>query len=132
MGLVQGYSLNPFMTPRPFFYPRVVIYFYQTMTSRGERHLTTIHFTINGRQGILYAVNIAAAFQLPVALANSADYRQWPHHSPWEMVRILSRDTSAGPILFQRELPTGMLFMDHVLRSNMFPLQHVVQRLGVS
>ena len=46
------------------------------------------------------------------------------------MVRILSRDTSAGPILFRRQLPTRMLFVDHVLRSNLFPFQHVVQRRG--
>ena len=36
MLLVQRYSLEPFMTPRPFFYPRVVIEFYHTMTSRCE------------------------------------------------------------------------------------------------
>ena len=46
------------------------------------------------------------------------------------MVRILSRDTSIGPILFRRQLPTRMLFVDHVLRSNPFLLHHVVQRWG--
>ena len=44
------------------------------------------------------------------------------------MVRILSRDTSAGPIIFRRQLPPWMLLIDHVLRSNLFPLQHLVQR----
>ena len=34
MRLVKRYSLKPFMTPRRFFYPRVVINFYHTMTSR--------------------------------------------------------------------------------------------------
>ena len=126
MGLVQRYSLEPFMTPHRFFYPRVVFNFYQTMTTRDQHHPTAIHFTIDCRQGILRAIDIAAAFHLSVALANSADYRQWPHPSPWEMVWILSRDTSAGPILFRRQLPIGMLFMDHVLRTNLFPLQHVV------
>ena len=33
MLLVQRYSLEPFMTSRQFFYPRVVIEFYHTMTS---------------------------------------------------------------------------------------------------
>ena len=46
------------------------------------------------------------------------------------MVCILSKDTSAGPICFRRQLPPGMLFIDHVLRSNVFPLQHLVQRRG--
>ena len=57
-------------------------------------------------------------------------YRQWPHPSPQEIVRILSRDTSVGPILFRRQLPPGILFVDHILRSNLFPLQHLVQRRG--
>ena len=46
------------------------------MTSRGERHPTALHFTIDDRQGVLRAVNIATAFQLPMALSNSADF-QW-------------------------------------------------------
>ena len=130
MGLVQRYSLEPLLTPHRFFYPRVVIDFYQTMNTLGERHPTAIHFTIDGRQSIIRAADIVAAFLLLVALANSTDYRQWPHPSPLEMVRILSRDTSVGPILFWRQLPTRMLFVDHVLRSNLFPLHHVFQRRG--
>ena len=118
------------MTPCQSFYPRMVVEFYQTMTSMRDRNPTELHFSIDGREGILRASDIASTFNLPIALANSADYRQWPHPSPWEMVHILSRDTSAGPILFRRQLPAGMLFIDHVLRSNLFSLQHLVQRRG--
>ena len=46
MRLVKRYSLEPFMTPRWFFYPREVIEFYNTMTSRREPNPTTIYFTI--------------------------------------------------------------------------------------
>ena len=35
MRLVHRYSLLPFMTPRQFFYPRVVLEFYHTITSWG-------------------------------------------------------------------------------------------------
>ena len=35
MRLVQRYSLLLFMSPGQFFYPRVVLEFYHTMTSRG-------------------------------------------------------------------------------------------------
>ena len=128
MQLVQCYSLDPFMTPRRFFYPRVVIEFYHTMTSKQEPNPTTIHFTINSRPGILRATDIAATFNLPVVLANSADYKQWPHPSTRKMVRLLSRDTTAGPIWFKRQLPPSKLLIDHILRSNLFPLQHIVQR----
>ena len=46
------------------------------------------------------------------------------------MVRLLSRDTTAGPILFRRQLPPSMLLIDHIMRSNLFPLQHIVKRRG--
>ena len=35
MCLIEHYSLLPFMTPRQFYYPRVVLQFYHSMTSRG-------------------------------------------------------------------------------------------------
>ena len=46
--LVQRYSLKPFITPHQFFYPRVVIKFYHTMTYRQDPNLTAIHFDIDG------------------------------------------------------------------------------------
>ena len=118
------------MTPRRFFYPQVVIEFYHTMTSKHESNLTTLHFSIDGRPGILRALNIAATFNLPVVLANSATYRQWPRPLPREMVRLLFRDTIVESVLFRRQLPPLMLLINHILRSNLFPLQHTVQRRG--
>ena len=129
MLLVQRYHLEPFMVPRQFYYP-LVIEFFHTMTSRREGNLTALHFSIDGRPGILRAFDITAALHLPVVLANAADYRQWPHPSTREMVRLLSMDATGGLILFRRHLPQCMLLIDHILRSNMFPLQHIVQRRG--
>ena len=116
------------MTPRRFFYPRVVIEFYHTMTSGREPHSTALHFSIDGRPGILMASDIAATFNLSVVLTNSAEYRQWPYPLPREMVRLLSRDITAGSVLFRRQLPPHMLLIDHILRSYLFPFQHTVQR----
>ena len=130
MRLVQQYSLEPFMTPCQFFFPRVVMEFYHTMTSRRVPHPTVIHFPIDGHEGTLRAVDIVAAFHFPIVLANSADYRLWPHPLPREMVRILSRDITAGSVLFRRQLPLSMLLISHILRSNIFPLQHIVQWIG--
>ena len=76
MPLVHRYSLLPFMTPRQFFYPRVVLEFYHTMTYRGLSNPMELHFSIDGRPGLLGALNITVALGLPVVLANSADYRQ--------------------------------------------------------
>ena len=46
------------------------------------------------------------------------------------MVRCLARDTTAGPALFRRQLPSQMLLLDHLLRTSLFSLQHYVQRRG--
>ena len=64
MLLVQRYHLGPFMTPYRFFYPWVVIEFYHTMTSRSEANPTALHFSIDGRSGILRASDITAALHL--------------------------------------------------------------------
>ena len=130
MTRVQRYSLEAFMTPRQFFYPRVVIEFFHTMTSRRVPRPTVIHFLIDGREGTLQAADIATAFHFPAPLTNLANYRLWPHPSSSEMVRVISRDVTAGSILFRRQLPPSMLLIDHILRSNIFPLQHNVQRRG--
>ena len=58
------------MTPPWFFYPRVVMEFYHTMKSRRVPHPTIFHFSIDGREGTLWA-----AFHFPIVLDNSADYR---------------------------------------------------------
>ena len=118
------------MVPRQYYYPRVVTEFYHTMTSRRKANPTALHFTIDGRPGILLASDITAALHLPVVLANAVGFRLWPHPSTREMVRLLSMDGTGGSVLYTHHLPQRMLLIDHVLRSNMFPLQHTVQRRG--
>ena len=130
MRLIRQYSLLPLMTPRQFFYPRVMLEFYHTMTSRGVPSPLEIWFSIDGRLGVLLAADITAALGLPVVLANSTGYRQWPQPSQREMVRCLAHDTMAGPLLFRLQLPPQMLLVDHVLWTSLFPLQHYVQRRG--
>ncbi|RVW63529.1 hypothetical protein CK203_060854 [Vitis vinifera] len=58
------------------------------------------HFTIDGRQGI-GARHIAEA-----------------------SVYLMSLGTSTASVLTRRELPSGMLLIDVLLRANIFPLQH--------
>ena len=53
MRLIQRYSLLPFMTPRQFFYLRVVLEFFHTMTSRGVPSPLEIQFSIDGCLGVL-------------------------------------------------------------------------------
>ena len=53
MRLIRQYSFLPFMSSRQFFYPRVVLEFYHTMTSRGVPCPLEIRFSIDGRPGVL-------------------------------------------------------------------------------
>ena len=69
------------MTPRDFFYPRVALDFYQSMTTRRVRDPTVIHFTIDGRHGILGARHIAEALHIPYEPVSPADFREWSHFS---------------------------------------------------
>ena len=124
MWLIEHYSLLPFMTPRQFYYPRVVLQFYHSMTSRGAPSPLELRFTIDDRPGVLKVTDMSAALGLQVVQANSGGYRDCPHPTQREMVRSLARDTTAGPVLFRRQLSPQMLLIDHIFRTSLFPLQH--------
>nr|CAN80119.1 hypothetical protein VITISV_005871 [Vitis vinifera] len=74
---VRWYHLEHLMTPREFFYPRVALEFYQSMTTRGVQSPTAIHFTIDGRHGVLEARQIAEALHIPFKPEDSSVFRQW-------------------------------------------------------
>ena len=118
------------MTPRQYYYPRVVLQFYHSMTSRGASGSLVLQFTIDDRPGVLRAADISAALGLHIPPAYSEGYRAWAHPPQQEMVRILARNITAGPVLFRRQLSPQMLLVDHLFRTSLFPLQHYVQRMG--
>ena len=130
MRLIEHYSMLPFMTLRQFYYPWVVLRFYHSMTSWGAPNPLELWFTIDNRLGVLRAADISVALGLQIPQANSEGYRDWPHPPQREMVRIRAQDTTAGPVLFRRQLPPQMLLIDHLFRTSLFPLQHYVQRRG--
>ena len=130
MRLIEEYSLLPFMTPRQFYYPRVVRQFYHSMTSREADGPLEIQFNIDDRPGVLSPAVISAALRLRIPPRNSEGYRAWAHPPHREMVRALARDATAGPVFYRRQLPPQMLLIDHLLRTCLFPLQHYVQRRG--
>ena len=130
MRLIEDYSLLPFMTPRQYYYPRVVLQFYHSMTSRGAVGPRELQFSIDDLRGVLRAVDMSAALGLRIPPSNSEGYRDWAHPTQREMVLLLARDTIVGPVLFRRQLPPQMLLIDHLPRTSLFPLQHYVQQRG--
>ena len=130
MRLIEDYSLLAFMTPRQYYYPRVVLQFYHSMTSRGADGPRELQFSIDNRRGVLKAADISATLGLRIPPANAEGYRDWAHPPHREMVRSLARDTTVGPVFYRRQLPPQMLLIDHLFRTNLFPLQHYVQRRG--
>ena len=89
-----------------------------------------IHFTIDGRHGILGARHIAKALHIPYEPMSPVDFREWSHFSQRDNVGILSRGTSTCSFLLRKELPPGKLLVDVVLHSNIFQLQHMEQMRG--
>ncbi|KAL6332974.1 hypothetical protein AAG906_019989 [Vitis piasezkii] len=69
-------------------------------------------------RGIL-GLDSCRGFPYPLCTADPTTFRRWVPLSEWDMRTI-----------FRRELPPGMLLVDVVLRTNLFPLQHTVQRRG--
>ena len=63
------------MTPRQYYYPRVVLQFYHSMTSRGADGPRELHFSIDDRRGVLRAADISADLGLRISLANAEGYR---------------------------------------------------------
>ena len=118
------------MTPRQFYYPRVVLQFYHSMTSRETDGPLELHFSIDDRPGVLRPADISAALGLRIPPRNSEGYRAWAHPPHREMVRALARDATASPVFYRRQLPPQMLLIDHLFRTSLFPLQHYVQRRG--
>ncbi|RVW88278.1 hypothetical protein CK203_038732 [Vitis vinifera] len=72
------------LAPRDFFYPRVAMDFYQSMTTKQVRDPTLIHFTIDGRHGILGARHIAEALHIPYE-PTFEDFRVWTSPTELEM-----------------------------------------------
>ena len=112
MRLIEEYSLIPFMTPRQFYYPRVVRQFYHSMTSKETDGPLEIQFSIDDRPGVLRPADISAALGVRIPPRNSEGYRAWSHPPHREMVRALARDATAGPVFYRRQLPLQMLLID--------------------
>ena len=64
-----------FMTPRQYYYPRVALQFYHSMTSRGADGPHELQFSIDDRRGVLRAADISAALGLRIPSANAEGYR---------------------------------------------------------
>ena len=64
MRLIEHYSLLSFMTPRQFYYPRVVLQFYHSMTSQGAPSPLEHRFSIDDRLGVLRATDISTSLGL--------------------------------------------------------------------
>ncbi|KAL6319130.1 hypothetical protein AAG906_011210 [Vitis piasezkii] len=129
--LLHRYRMEHLLTPRDFLYPRVATDFYQSMTTNQVKDLTLIHFTIDGRYGVLGAHHIVEALHIPYEPARLEDYRVWTNPSQLEMVHLLSRGTSTNPYLLRKELPPSMFFINalcpaRVMRGYFFGPHHLI------
>ncbi|RVW66551.1 hypothetical protein CK203_063860 [Vitis vinifera] len=100
------------------------------LLQRGVQDPIAIHFVIDGQYGILEARDIAASMHFPPIPEDLGSFRHWSQYSEPDLVSTLSGGRVTGRTILRRELPPRMLLIDLVLRTNLFPLQHVVQRRG--
>ncbi|RVW39907.1 hypothetical protein CK203_083187 [Vitis vinifera] len=100
------------------------------MTTRRVQDPIAIHFLIDGQHGILEARDIVAAMHFPPILEDLGSFRHWSQYSEPDMVSTLSGGRVTGRTILRRELPPRMLLIDLVLHTNLFLLQHVIQRRG--
>ncbi|RVW69104.1 hypothetical protein CK203_060682 [Vitis vinifera] len=80
-------------------------------TPEGAWSPTAIHFSIDGRQGILEARHIADALHIPYELVDPTVFWEWSPVSQRDIVRILSRGTFGDSVILLKELPPGMLLI---------------------
>ena len=111
--LLQRYRMEHLLTPRDFFYPRVALDFYQSMTTNQVRDPTVIHFTIDGQHGILGARHIAEPVHIPYEPARPEDFRAWTRLSQSDMVHTLSRVASSRHYILRKELPPACSSLMH-------------------
>ncbi|RVW83480.1 Retrovirus-related Pol polyprotein from transposon 17.6 [Vitis vinifera] len=83
--LLRRYHMEHLLAPRDFFYPRIAMDFYQSMTTKEVRNPTLIHFIIDGRHGILGARHIAEALQIPFEPTQFDNFRAWANPTELEM-----------------------------------------------
>ena len=96
MELCYRYFLEPFMVPRPLFYPRIIREFYQTMTTREVYHPLVIYFEIDGRQGMLNTEMVARALDIPLKPPSPVEFQPITQTEAAEMVRIVSQNQSTN------------------------------------
>ena len=85
MRLIEDYSLLPSMTPRQYYYPRVVLQFYHSMTSREETvHLSfsSVSMTAPVYSEQLWACAYRRAIQRDTEIGPTRLTGRWSEHWP--------------------------------------------------
>ena len=111
--LLRRYHMEHLLTPRDFFYTRIAMDFYQSMTTKQVRDPTLIHFTIDGRHGMLGARHIAEALQIPYEPSQFDNFKAWTSHTELEMVHTLSRGAATRSHLLRGSFLQSCFLLMH-------------------
>nr|CAN72740.1 hypothetical protein VITISV_008884 [Vitis vinifera] len=102
----EGYILIRRPCDSSLSFQTLALDFYQSITTRGVRSPTAIHFTIDGHPGVLEARQIAKALHIPFKPNDFSVFCQWSLVSQRDMVHILSRGTFTDLVILRKELST--------------------------
>ena len=112
MRLIEEYSLLPFMTPRQYYYPIVVLQFYHSMTSRETDGPLELHFIIDDRPGVLRPTDISAALGLripPRNLEGSSTGQRCYNRSSILQEAAPASDAADRPLITYQLIPSAAL-----------------------
>ena len=99
------------------------------MSSREVYSTSVIYFEIDGRQGMLNVEMAAKALDIPLTPPNPVEFQPITQAEVVEMVRVVSQNQSTiTREFFRREIDSKFWFFDHVLPSNVYPCQHLMQK----
>nr|CAN70235.1 hypothetical protein VITISV_025599 [Vitis vinifera] len=121
--------------------------FYQSMTTQGARSSTAIHFSIDGRQGILEARHVVEALHIPYEPVDPIDFREiskgfyfGPHHLI--MVVLLHfeekvhrknlQKTDTIPLLFLRLLYHILEYMGYTTEPHLERCHHCREQITLN
>ena len=120
------YFLDPFISPRPFFYPTVIWKFIHTISTLEEAR-NCIYFALEGVERGMCASNITVTLHKPYQSLIKEGFKEYSWVLPSTLVLAILWKPSARGYIIKKELIPDMDLADVVIKANLFPFAHNIK-----
>ena len=110
------------MTPPLFYYRRIALKFFHTMSIGDNPVPKSITFMIDGRIGVLDEQSIAQASGIPLKMPEGDGFEEWEYVGARTTIEAFA-EAKRG-LLYRRELSPVLDLVDHVIKFNVFQFGH--------